>query len=235
MSGPAVEHWAVKTESESTARRPAAFAGIFVAAVGALALNGSIFHIDVLKRGLPGLISMKVPAAVAFLLAGASVAASAHSRLRNSLAVLLSGLTVLMGLLSIVPYVWAAGATTPLLRPFAEPVQRMALATGINFVLIGAGLIFVQRRIVFPGSQTPVLIAAFNTLLILADYLFGGSEIRRFGALTAMAFNSTLAFTALCAGILLLEPERGLVLAWRRPGPAGVIARRCCRPRCWCP
>ena len=47
--------------------------GVIVVVIGVMAMLGWVFHIGVLKSVLPGLVSMKMNAAVAFVIAGTSL------------------------------------------------------------------------------------------------------------------------------------------------------------------
>jgi PAS domain S-box-containing protein len=216
--------------------------GVIAILVGGFVLLGWTLDIEVLKRVLPGLVAMNPATAVAFVLAGAALLLFLPTDAEDrglgrvgrglALPVALIGLLKLTGLLSG----WDPGVDQLL---FAQKLEaeatvsgvpnRMAPNTALNFILIGSGLLLLDRRTRRGNywiAQYLVLAAGASSLLTVLGYAYGVGSFSGVAAHIPMALHTALAFLVLVVGILCARPERGLVALLRSDNMGGVVTRR---------
>jgi len=213
-------------------------ASLATSLLGALVLLGWMFDLVALKSVLPGLVTMKVNTALAFLLAGLSLwvrrekpVAQRTGRLAQTCALAVA----LVGLLTLSQYLlgWDLGIDQLL---FQEPVEaagtsspgRMAPLTALNFILLGFALALLDVETDrWPRlAQVLVLPPAVVALLALIGYAYGIQALYGIASYTQMALHTAAAFTVLCIAILLSRPERGLMALITSEGTGGTVARR---------
>ncbi len=208
-----------------------------VVLVGGLALLGWIFDIPALQSVFLGALTMKANTAVGFVLAGASLWLAVSDlagwrirRLKQACAVAVA----LIGLLTLSQYLfgWDLGIDQLL---FTEPAGafgtvipgRMAPHTALNFLLVGLGLLLLDRETRHGRlSQFLIVPAGVIALLGLLGYAYGVKEL--YGVLnhTPMAIQTALAFLVLCLAMLFAHPDAGLMAVITNPGAGGLLARR---------
>ena len=216
--------------------------GVIAILVGGFVLLGWTLDIEVLKRVLPGLVAMNPATAVAFVLAGAALLLFLPTDAEDrglgrvgrglALPVALIGLLKLTGLLSG----WDPGVDQLL---FAQKLEaeatvsgvpnRMAPNTALNFILIGSGLLLLDRRTRRGNywiAQYLVLAAGASSLLTVLGYAYGVGSFSGVAAHIPMALHTALAFLVLVVGSLCARPERGLVALLRSDNMGGVVTRR---------
>ena len=229
---------------DPAARRTAALrafsrgTGAVVVLIGCLVLAGWLLGVETLKSILPGLISMKVNTAVAFVLAGVALwllqeqpAGARTSRIAHVCALIVA----LLSLLTLGEYLfgWSLGIDQAL---FVEPAGtpettypgRMAPATAASFVLLGGALLFVDakdrgRRWLAEAGALTVSLVAF---LGLVGYGYGARPLYRLGASTPMALHTAALFLILSVGVLASRADSWLSGLVMNPGAAGLVARR---------
>jgi PAS domain S-box-containing protein len=224
-------------------------ASVVVIMVGLLVLLGWTFDIEILKSIIPGIVTMKANAAVAFVLAGASlwlqvgkVRLSAWAR---RLAQACALIVAVIGLLTFSQYLfgWKLEVDELLFRDSAGAVAtshpgRMSPNSALSFLLVGLALLVgqVETRRGNRAAQIFILAAAFISLFTLIGHAYGAETFfgyaYRASALdgvptyTQMALHAALAFLILCAGLLAAHPERGLVKIITSKTVGGLTARR---------
>lgn len=215
------------------ATRLAALCGAVVALAGLAVLMGWLLDLPALKSVLPGHVSMKVNTALAFALAGAALVLLAsvpialrRARTGQGFALLVA----LIGALTLCEFVfdWQLGIDEFLFKDDANAVAtliagRMAPSTAVCFVLLGLALIGIEwePRASFRPAEPLALLAAFVSLISLAEYAIGAPILYGSSQYTRMAVHTAALFVLLCAGVLLARPGQGLVSALR----AGRISR----------
>ncbi len=212
-------------------------AGVTAIAVGACVLVGWIFDVPILKSLSPDMVSMKPNAALAFVLAGASMAlySSSAAGKRRIAGRSLYSLILLIGLITIAEYVftWDAGIDQLL---FHEPQGtigtylpgRMAFNSAINFSLFGLALLMLggKTRLSEGLSQVLALLVGLFGMLALIAYTFGLPGASGFAIYTRMALHTAVTFILLSGGLICLQPDIGLMAVVRDGGSTGHMARR---------
>ena len=186
---------------------------------------------------LPGPVAMNPVSAVGLLLAGVSAWLLqdewADGRVRwishvCALVVVLLGLTRLLqvefGLEPGIDKILFPGrlASEAAATGFSN---RMAFDTGLDFILIGGALLFLDRRTRHGRwiSQYLALTVFVLSVLAFAGYLYGVANL--YGNTSYIPISS-LTFVVLSAGVLCERPERGLMAVVTSRNVGGVVARR---------
>jgi signal transduction histidine kinase len=194
-------------------RSAARICGVVVSLVGALVLVAWAVNNPTLNRALSGRFIMQLNTGVAFVLAGATL----WTRSRLAAAVCAAVITI-GGLFILVQHI-RAGAIIP---------GRMEPDTAAGFILVGAALLL--RRL---GKPTATRVAEWmivGCLLIAMVGLFGFTYNVKFffgvSQYARMTLGTALAFVALGLGMLLAEPEIGVMSTIVSDSAGGVMARR---------
>ena len=203
---------------------------IFVLLLSVIALIGWGLHEPILTSFLAHFPTMKVNTAIGFALGGISLLGLRVRRLGEFTGWICASAMILLGLLSGMEYlVGDLGLDQLILKDSVSragaPPGRMAMATALNFVLIGLALLWLHRHWSPRIAHLLLIPAVCVTVLSFADYIYGSSAASRLVPFTSVSLNSTLAFGGLCVGILCAIPDYGLVGIMRMPGQSGAIAR----------
>lgn len=204
---------------------------------GAAVLMGWLFDSTILKSVLPGLASMKVNTALAFLAAGVALwslhtsvpASRGLARALSLTAAALGGLTLSEDLFAI-----ELGIDQLMLRDAPQAAMashpgRMAPMTALNFLLIGLALLALKARPSrFPIAWTywlafPPLIASS---VAIVGYAYGVRSLYKVGPYAPMALHTALYFFVLSLSLLAAEPTRGIGRVALSDTAGGVVARR---------
>ena len=205
---------------------------------GCLVLLGWIFDITALKTFLLGAFSVKANAAVGFLLAGVSLRLALidpTDRRIQSLKQACAVVVALIGLLTLSQYLfgWNLGIDQLL---FKEPVGafgtfspgRMGPNTALNFLLVGIGLLLMDRetRQGRHPAQYLIISACVIAVLAVVGHFYGAKVL--FGILdyTLMPVQTGAAFTVLCLSMLFAQSEIGLMAIINNSGNAGLLTLR---------
>jgi len=210
---------------------------IVVIAVGAAVLLGWFANIALLKSLLPGLASMKVNTAVAFVAVGASLwlkqthpPGTAPFRLARFLSISAAGLG---GFNLIEDFFGLDLGIDQLILPDSAAAAtsqrgRMAPVTALNFLLSGFALVTLK-------ADRPRLVAWANWLaapplflstLAIVGYAYGVTSLYKLGPFTSIALPTALAFFVLSLSILAADPGRGIGSLFASETAGGVVARR---------
>ncbi len=219
------------------------FASLFSIVVGLLGLVGWAFGIAVLKTILRGNVAIKPNAAIGFVLIGISLWLLSENWGPNSLRARTFGgqalavLVVLIGLLSLAEYLldWDPGIDQLLFHGSGADAfgsvrpGLMAPITALDFVLLGAALILLDRSIWGSNWLAQVLSCAAATAAIFAvlDFVLDQEVSHTHIALQASAALFLVACAVVCArtgwglGALIVGSGPGNALI-RRLLPASV-------------
>lgn len=201
---------------------------------GLFVLLGWVLDLEVLKRILPGLVSMNPLTAVTFMLAGAALWLLAAGRRPMvaqvlSLLVLISGLTRLLGC----ALDWAGG---PDLWLFAGKLEhdtlshsnRMSPNSALNFVLVGCALLLMEKvtRRGRRPAEVFALAVGFISLLALIGYAYEVSWLYEVVTFIPMALHTATLFLLLSVGLLCARREAGVMALVTGESPGGAMIRR---------
>jgi len=204
---------------------------------GGLVLVGWAFEIPALKIVLPGWVSMKPNAALAFILTGIALlpaarplapdntqSATGNSRLTFTIvARLCGGLAGLIGLVTLGEYVggWGTGIDQWLFRETAGTVGtsfpgRMAPDTAVCFVLLAAGLEIVRtahkrKRSLIAAVVLGALVATLALVTILI-YFTPVTDVFGWWGLTMMAVPTAAVLVVLGVALGVVAWQEGVAL-----------------------
>ncbi len=217
-------------------------ASVFTVLCGGVVLFGWAFDIESLKSLFPGLATMKPNTAASFLFSGISLwllqghqePTSGHYYRQESgqifaLIVALSGLLTL----SEDIFGWNLGIDQILFRDNGATAStdypgRMAIATALNFSLLGCSLLLVKvkTRFVRLSGQMLTHIVIFISLLALVGYAYGVQSLYKVSPFSSVALHTAITFLTLSIGILFINTDRGIAAIVLSEGPGGVLSRR---------
>ncbi len=205
--------------------------GAVALAVGLVVLAGWYFGLSYLKGVAPGFPPMKPITALAFALCGILILArSTAGRRQRLLASTCAAAVGIAGAWNLLEHVFSRPlGIDNLLFPGADhvpPVGRMALLTSVNFVALACAVLFLDRPGRHRVREGVVLAVAFGAFLVVFAYAYQVSERSLPGGFGPVALNTSLAFLAVCGGILLLRPGEGIVAGIFSDSFAGSVARR---------
>lgn len=177
--------------------------------------------------------TMKVNVAIAAILAAISLLTLRRESVLGILSAVCAAASACVGLVTLAEYALGAAQTgfdEAFVRDL-DPGQglvpgRMAPASALSFVLIGAALFLARRNTRHRMAQFVSFPAAVIVILSLAGYFYGSTELSRFAPFGAMALNTTLTCVVLLAGLYCAIPDTGVVSALTRSGLSGSLARR---------
>ncbi len=229
-----------KTTFEARANRAAAVMAIAACLLAGLVLVGWATGVGWLKSVLPGLIEMKVNTALGLLFAGVAMLAAADGGTptvaRRSVARVSATLVLLIGILTLAEHLMGRnlGIDELLFRDtaFVMPPYfpgRPAPLTAVNFVLLGAALMVLDRgassRSRVTASEWLVIAVGSTSLFVVLGYAFAMGS---FAAPTyqTVAINTAVGFLLLSISALAVRPERALVRRLGSEGAGGALARR---------
>lgn len=206
--------------------------------IGGAALLGWILDIEVLKRIHPSLVTMKVNTAVCLILVSSAVLLlrkPSTSGWKRRVAQGFAVLVALVGLLTLTQHLfgWNLGIDQLL---FTETVDeagqsfpgRMGVAASLNFLLLGSTLLLIDARSArwFRVANIAVLVVMAVTVLVFLYYFYGIERFDPIALYFTIALHTVVAFLSLCAAILFIRPDRGLLAILLEDGPGAVVARR---------
>ena len=220
------------------ARSFSGFASLALVLLGTSVLIGWRIDQSHLKSGIPGLVAMNPVTALAFVAAGLALcllrseSLPARSRL---FARMLAVLVVVLPLVSLsrlyLPWDLALDRllfSAQVAVASGGVPNRMAPNTGLNFVLLGLALLFLDRRTARGWRPAEGMTAAAGIFALFAvlGYAYESRLLYGVGAFIPMAVNTALGFVVLSAGMLCARPRDGVMALFLADGPGGVLARR---------
>lgn len=210
------------------------YCGLGAAAIGLVALTGWILGVDLLKSVVPGNVTMKANTALTFVVTGLSL--FAVLRLPDSLAsrIAVGGAIFSLLLSAAVTSQYIHGRDLGIdLFLFYEPpattgtafAGRMAVNTGVCFVVVSLGILFMRSRW---ASITPVLglLVSACGILALIGYATGITSLYGLEGVTQMAIPTATAFTLLGSALVCGQPTSGPMRLMTSDGAGGSLVRR---------
>jgi diguanylate cyclase (GGDEF)-like protein/PAS domain S-box-containing protein len=206
-------------------------AGWAVAAVGVTVVAGWFTGIEILKRGWPTLITMKLHTALCFVALGAGLVVLQRRPAARRGVVALAVAATAVPAMTLVEY--ATGATIGIDNPFGldrtvpGPTTmpgRMAPATAVCFALCATSLVahaFGRPKL----PVAPALLAGVTAVLNLMGYLYGVESLYRF-TYTSVALHTAAAFVVAALGLLVARPHDGPMALVASTSMGGVTVRR---------
>lgn len=204
--------------------------------VGGIVLLGWWLGIDGLKSLVPGLLTMKVNAALAFVLLGVGILGRSRpvGTRWHRLAVVPLAVTMLLSAAVGSQYLTGrdSGIDQWLFRELPGQIgtvqpNRMSPMTVISFLLIGTGVLLAGRsrtHAVVPALLLGALIIA--TLNVL-DFIFGAvTAPSLLAGVTQMAPNTAVTMAAVSIGAMGLLPAGGPLGVYVGPSFSAGLARR---------
>lgn len=204
---------------------------IAIVGVGFLVLAGWQFDIELLKSLLHEWPTMKGNTAVLFILSGSLLWFKLRETKRGWGIWGVSVLILLISSLTLGEYFFGAdfGIDQLLFKdllPDSIYPGRMALLTTVSFILLVLAILSINRPSGKPAKEYFILPVFIITFLALIGYLYGVSSLYKFGTYASMAANTAGGLLLLSVGILMAEPERGLVRAIWANTDGGMVLRR---------
>jgi PAS domain S-box-containing protein len=193
-------------------------AGLVSVAIGGTALLGWWLGVDTLKSIVPGLLTMKVNTALAFVLLGVGLilrASPSGTRAQRLGAVLVTLATVLSAVVGS-QYLTgqSIGIDQWLFRELPSQIgtvqpNRMSPMTAICFIVVGIGVVLAphpRARRVVPGLLlAAVVVASLNVL----DFVFAADTPSILAGSTQMALNTAVTMIVVGVGAMGLLPRGG--------------------------
>jgi PAS domain S-box-containing protein len=211
-------------------------AGAGVCAVGlAVLVGGWAWGIEALRASAPNGASMRANAALAFVLAGVSLALLARGALapfRQRMAAGILGVAVgAIGLLTLLQYGggWNFGIDEALFRDASiqragDYPGRMPQLTAFNLALLGIALILGAARRHLAAAQILALVSLATSWGVALAYLFHLEDLNVLEV--GMSPASVLCFLALGLGVIHATPEEGLPKLLAEDSLGGAMLRR---------
>ena len=207
-----------------------------VAIIAALVLLGWVLD-EPRLTGFYGSITMKTNAAIGLLLCG--FALWSFGRIPAVATAVLGTLAAAVGGLTLAEHIfgWDLGIDQAL---FSEPVGAAATASpnrmgpngstgillvGVSLVLLARGRALSVRR-----AQMLALFGIFFSLLAIAGYVYGATQLYAVANYTGIALHTALALIALHLGILATRTDIGMMARFVSDGPDGALLRRLAIP-----
>jgi len=210
---------------------------ILVASVGASVVLGWLFDVALLKTVLPGLVSMRVNTALAFIAAGLSLRfVHSTSRPLHRCSLVLGGMVTAIGGLTLTEDLAGIdlGIDQLVLRGaqgaaiIAHP-GRMSLLTSFSFFLVGIGLLALAAPLagrsaarVHRGVFAPLLVSA----LAIVGYSYSVRSLYKIGPYSEMALHTAVCFFLLSLAMLAANSAHGIGRILASEAAGGVLARR---------
>jgi signal transduction histidine kinase/ActR/RegA family two-component response regulator len=209
-------------------------AGALAVAVGLAVWCGWIFDIAALRSIFPGFPEMKFNAALAFVLAGASLfLLTFDSSTLNTTARACAGAVALIGLLTLSQYIvgWDLGIDQLLIDDHSRTDPhpgRIPVAGSFNFLALGAIFLLVDaasssaRRF----AQLLALLVASVSFVVILGYAYDASSLYRPGSSNPVVLHGAILFVLLSLGVLLARSHLDVMSRVLAADTSGLLIRR---------
>lgn len=200
-----------------------------VIAVGCLVLLGWAADLPLLTTIFGGSIAMNPLTAVAFIVAGAGLAASLGGEVSRRLARICGGGVAALGVTVLCGYLfrWEAGIDQFLFGSKLDG-NVMAPTTALGLALSGTALALIDMKTDLDWRPTEFLAACAGlvALLALTGYAYQVEKFYRLGTFIAMAMHTAAILLIFSAGLLCARPDGGAMARFSSSGPGGTMLRR---------
>ena len=203
--------------------------------VGAAALVGWASDLPLLTSIVPGLSSLKVNTAAAFILGGVSLWLSdAPSQAGVWIGTGCAAAVGAIGLLTLSEYLfgWELGIDQLLFRGPAAAVAtpfpgRMGLNTALSFSLLSVPLLTRDRNALRRWwADACTAAVAVIALTAAIGYVYSATALTGLASYTQMAIQTVIVFVVLCVGLFARYPDGPVMSIVLSKGPGGLIVRR---------
>jgi PAS domain S-box-containing protein len=227
--------------SARSAPRIAGWAGLVTCAAAGAALAGWVFDVELLKSVAPGRPAIRPLSAVALLLVGLAItlrARTADDDARREIGVTITraiGFAVVaIATATILEYLAGVdlGIDTWMFRDKlsrSSPVYsgRMAHAAAVALLYLGAAILFdTFERATSTVAQLLALLAASVGLLGVSGYLYDIHALAGFSGYASVSLPTAVLLLVAAGGVLLLQPQKGVIVEILSRHSGGVMARR---------
>jgi PAS domain S-box-containing protein len=208
---------------------------VIVVAISALA--GWALDVEGLRTMMhPARVAMNPMSAVCFVLAAASILFLQHAPADPRGYAWGKGLAAAVAFIALLKL---AGYFTPfplnvdqLLFPTRIDIagrlpNRMAPNTAVNFLLMGAALLLMDRQVAgkHVTARLTVLVTGLS-ILALTGYAYDVKQLYHLSGFIAMALNSAIGFVLMCLAILSARPQHEPLATVLSDSLGGVVSRR---------
>jgi signal transduction histidine kinase/CheY-like chemotaxis protein len=206
-------------------------------AIALAVLAGWIFHLELLKRFLPGSIAMNPMTACCLLAAAISLLLLRRREADQSQKLIgrfFAGVVLLVGALRLISIVsgWDLGLQRWLVSDHfgdgTAPIEQMMWRTALSLVLIGAALLLLDVQT--PRRRRPweilSALAAAIAILNLIGYSYGLISYYTTPNYVPASLPNSIGFLLLATGILHARAERGIMGIVVSDTVGGMLARR---------
>jgi diguanylate cyclase (GGDEF)-like protein/PAS domain S-box-containing protein len=206
-----------------------------VTLAGTLVIIGWITDARILQTFIPGAGTIKFNTGLGLLLSGISLwilsAYPAH-RAAQWASGIASTMVVLIGALTLVEYI---GHTDLGIDEYffieygasaAQHPERMGAVAAVIFVLLGTAMLLLNVKVRSRWIEGLSIAAMFNALISAIGYLYGTSSLYHIPYYGTIALPTTLMSILLCAGILAVRPDHGVMALLTNKSAGGITARR---------
>ena len=210
-------------------------AGSVAAAVGTTVLLGWLLGFDILKSIVPGLLTMKVNAALTFVLLGIGMLLSERAttaRDRRTAVLPVAAVLVLAALVGSQYLIGRdLGIDQWLFRELPGQVgtvepNRMSPITVICFLLVGTGIVLATVRRATRAVPALLIGASLLAALNVLDFVFDASAPSLLAGHTQMALTTAVTMIVVSIGTMGLLPAGGLLDVLVGPSASARLARR---------
>lgn len=186
-----------------------------------------VFNLEILKRLIPDLVSMKFNTALSFILVGIYVwleqAGLRKNKYINYLTLLCLLLVALIALTTLLEYIpgYSLGIDELVIKErvlegiseTGEPYPgRMSSTSAINFLLICVSLLFsrFKNKYAIYLSQVIILITGQISLACLIGYIYGADFSYGIGQYIRVSVHTLISFLTIFLGIFFLYPNEAI-------------------------
>jgi hypothetical protein len=205
-------------------------AGLGTVALAGAALIGWAVDGEMLKRVVPGLVSMRPTTAVCLILLGLAVTTLIHRPRWRWVRPAATGGAGLIAAVALLEHALDRDLLSNRLL-FRDAVARddyggrMALVTAVELVVMALALVAAFRGKRRAAQGLGLLVFAGGAIAVLG-YAYGERRLYATEAQPGMAFNTALGLALVSLGMLAAIPNGVLTHLFRRPAPGALLSRR---------
>jgi hypothetical protein len=218
--------------------RFARIGSVVIVLIGFLCLYGWHFNILFLKTFFPFTAFMNPLSAIGFICSACSLFILLQQTIQTGqmksvmhyIALILSSITVLLGLLVIGSYLGIFHSNfDQLLFTNKLAGNRISPNSGINHFFIGIALLFLQfhsKKYFIRIAQVLTLLVAIISMFAVIGYIYNALTLYKVTYLAPMPLSSALAFSILCISLLFAKSDHGITKILTRNTVSSTLALR---------
>lgn len=196
---------------------------VAVAVVGAAVIFGWYAGITEVTELVPGLAAMRPTTAFSLMVLAAAVLSGARPIATR----LLGGLVAAIGILTLAEDAFDASLGVDTLLPGidAETVMRMAPATALGLIVLGAAVVLIGAARFTTAALALAMIGFAISQIALVGFAYGASALYTLAGFTGMAPHTAGSLLIMSLVIMAQRPQAGLIGLFRDRGSAGSLLR----------